>query len=100
MCSFQCLDRGAIKIKKNEKCSSNENLFNDTYITNNLLNPAKKNLFQRRIIGLVSYYSGATKDLFAGKKFIYKNLLMDTYHKDVYEHYEYIEEQMEKKNAK
>ena len=32
------------------------------------LNPLKKNLFQRRILGLVSYYVGATPDYFATKK--------------------------------
>jgi superfamily II DNA or RNA helicase len=78
-----------------------ETHFNDIYISDGefpSLNPENKNMFQRRILGLVSYYYGSTSDLFASKNIIIKKLPMDKYQQDVYEHYEYIEEQFEKKN--
>ena len=48
------------------------NKFTDMYVANNKLIPEKKNMFQRRILGLISYYLGATPDLFAKKYFIIK----------------------------
>lgn len=48
---------------------SSEDEFNHMFVLNNddfvSLNPATKNMFQRRIIGLVSYYYGSTPDYFA-----------------------------------
>jgi superfamily II DNA or RNA helicase len=76
----------------------NENKFNDIYISaGNIktLNPSTKNMFQRRTLGLISYYTGATKDTFAEKKVIYKNLIMDPYQQEVYEVYEAIEAKLE-----
>jgi len=80
-----------------------ETHFNETYISEGKipsLSTENKNMFQRRIMGLVSYYYGSTKDLFAEKNIIIKKLPMDKYHQDVYEHYEYIEEQLEKRKMK
>ena len=77
-----------------------ETIFNEIYIKSDAdktLNTYNKNMFQRRIIGLVSYYQGATKDVFADKNIIFKNIIMDDYQQDVYEHFEYIEEQLERK---
>lgn len=78
----------------------NELQFNELYIKdgkNTGLSVENKNMFQRRIIGLVSYYYGSTKDLFAEKNILVKKLNMDIYQEEVYERYEYIEEQLEKK---
>ncbi len=75
--------------------------FNEIYISkgkSTSLNPENKNMFQRRIMGLVSYYYGSTKDLFAEKNIMLKKLPMDKYHQDVYNHYESIEEMLEKKS--
>jgi len=76
----------------------NENKFNDLYITSGrikMLNSSTKNMFQRRVLGLVSYYIGSTKDLFAEKKLIYKDIVMDKYQQEVYEVYEAIEARLE-----
>jgi len=80
-----------------------ETHFNEIYISEGKipsLNSENKNMFQRRIMGLVSYYYGSTSDLFAEKNIMIKKLPMDKYHQDVYEHYEFIEEQLEKKKMK
>jgi SNF2 family DNA or RNA helicase len=82
---------------------STETKFNETYITrtgNTLsLNPASKNMFQRRILGLVSYYIGSDPNLFASKEIKVKSIPMDPYQLQVYEHFEYIEEQLERARA-
>ncbi|AYV79500.1 MAG: DEAD/SNF2-like helicase [Faunusvirus sp.] len=81
---------------------SSENVFNEMYIAADGygMNETRRNMFQRRILGLVSYYIGATSDLFASQKTSYKTLKMDKYHDDVYEHFDYIEEQMDKASRK
>jgi superfamily II DNA or RNA helicase len=73
--------------------------FNELYIDqdNFSLNYENKNMFQRRILGLVSYYYGSTSDLFAQKNIIIKKIPMDKYHQEIYEYYEDIEIQLEKK---
>jgi SNF2 family DNA or RNA helicase len=77
--------------------------FNEIYISGKdrspILNPDTKNMFQRRILGLVSYYIGADPQLFASKTNQMKYLHMDPYQKKVYEYYEQIEEALEKKRA-
>lgn len=78
---------------------ANEAIFNQKFIsTTNYqsLNETTKNQFQRRIMGLVSYYIGATPDKFAKKTVHYKNLIMTDYHQEVYDHFEEIEEKKEK----
>jgi superfamily II DNA or RNA helicase len=88
---------------KNNVFPSSEAKFNETYISrvdNDLkLNPAAKNMFQRRILGLVSYYIGSDPNLFAAKETKVKNVPMDPYQQQVYEHFEYIEEQLERARA-
>jgi superfamily II DNA or RNA helicase len=78
-----------------------ETQFNDIYISNKggrmVLNQDNKNLFQRRTLGLVSYYIGADPQLFASKHVIKKYLPMDKYQEKVYGFFEKIEEQLEKK---
>lgn len=81
-----------------------ETKFNEIYITrtdNKLnLNPDSKNMFQRRILGLVSYYIGSDPNLFAAKETKIKNIPMDPYQLQVYESFEYIEQQLEIARAK
>ena len=76
-----------------------EAIFNQQYISSanySSINEETKNMFQRRILGLTSYYIGATPDKFANKIVHYKNILMSSYHEEVYNHFEEIEEQKEK----
>jgi hypothetical protein len=81
-----------------------EQKFNELYIgaigAYETLKPEMENLFMRRIMGLTSYYVGATPDTFAERINIDKSLIMDKYHQDVYEYYEYIEEQIQKTQFK
>lgn len=80
----------------------NENKFNEIYISvgeYQTLNPEKKNMFQRRILGLTSFYIGSTPDLFASKRVLFKDLPMSEYQEEVYKHYEYIETQLELKRT-
>jgi superfamily II DNA or RNA helicase len=77
-----------------------ETIFNDIFIKDNKINPEKKNLFQRRILGLVSYYAGATKDLFASKKINFEDIIMTEYQKDIYTYYDDIEKKIEKQSYK
>lgn len=60
------------------------------------LNTAKKNQFQRRIMGLVSYYIGATPDFYASKTIEYIDVEMSKYQEEIYTYYENIEEKIAK----
>jgi hypothetical protein len=82
---------------------SSEAIFNQLYISSTnfeSLNENKKNQFQRRIMGLVSYYIGATPDKYAKKTVHYKHLAMSNYQQEVYDYFENIEEQKEKARMK
>jgi superfamily II DNA or RNA helicase len=59
------------------------------------LNPSAKNMFQRRILGLASFYIGETPDLYAKKRLIQKEVVMSDYQTDIYNSFEFIEKQME-----
>ena len=86
-----------------ETFPTSEAIFEQLYISNTnyqSLNENTKNMFQRRILGLVSYYLGATPDKFPSKNIVYKNILMDKYQEEIYEHFEEIEEEREKINRK
>ncbi|ARF09257.1 DEAD/SNF2-like helicase [Catovirus CTV1] len=76
-----------------------EAVFNQIYVAPNgkSINPATKNMFQRRILGLTSYYLGATPDLFASKKIQYEDVKMSEYQEDIYSYFEEIEEVMAKR---
>jgi hypothetical protein len=52
-------------------------------------------MFQRRILGLVSYYVGATPDKYAERTVHYDKIVMESYQEEVYN---YLEEIEEKKN--
>lgn len=72
-----------------------ESTFNQIYVSNSgyqKLNDTSKNMFQRRIMGLVSYYIGATPDLYASKTLHYIDVPMSDYQTDIYNHFEEIEE--------
>ena len=78
---------------------TSESIFEQLFISSTnfaSLNENTKNMFQRRILGTVSYYIGATPDKFAQKTVHYVNLPMDKYQEEVYNHFEEIEEQKEK----
>jgi superfamily II DNA or RNA helicase len=77
-----------------------ESLFNQYYVDNNStegINKEMKNTFKRRILGLVSYYIGATPDLYARQVIHYVDCEMSMYQTDVYNYYENIEKEMEKR---
>jgi hypothetical protein len=78
---------------------TSESIFEQIFISSAnfaSLNENTKNMFQRRILGLVSYYIGATPDKFASKTVHYINIPMEKYHEEVYNYFEQIEEQKEK----
>ena len=62
-----------------------------------ILNPLKKNMFSRRITGLVSYYIGATPDLYAKQELEYVNLPMTDYQYNVYRVFEKKEAEIQKR---
>lgn len=68
--------------------------FNQLFITSTTyqtLSKNTKNMFQRRIMGLVSYYIGATPDLYATKTVHYVDVKMSDYQDDIYSYFEEIE---------
>ena len=72
--------------------------FEEKYISTGkikILNPATKNMFQRRILGLASFYVGETPDLYAKKRLLVKEVSMSDYQTDIYNSFEFIERQME-----
>lgn len=62
-----------------------------------IISPKNKNMFQRRILGLVSYYYGATPDRYATKSVHYIDMPMTKYQQDIYKFFEDYEDAMEKK---
>ena len=77
-----------------------EALFNQMYVSTDaypVINPATKNTFQRRIIGLVSHYIGSTPDFYAKKIVNYVDVPMSVYQAFIYKHYEEIEEKIARK---
>lgn len=78
-----------------------ESQFNQTYVSTDLypiINPATKNNFQRRIMGLVSHYIGSTPDYYAKKVVNYVDVPMSEYQEYIYKHYEEIEEKIARKS--
>ncbi len=74
-----------------------ETQFNQLYVSESAfptINPLNKNLFQRRIMGLVSYYIGSTPDLYARKTIHYLDIPMSDYQEEIYDYFEDIEEVM------
>lgn len=80
-----------------------ESQFNQLYLSVSsggleTLNPLRKNNFQRRIIGLVSYYIGATPDFFAKKNMTYVDVPMSKYQDEIYEYFSKLEDSFSKKS--
>lgn len=78
-----------------------EHDFNHYFISSSVyetLNPRRKNQFQRRIMGLVSFYLGANPDVFASKKLHYIDVKMSNYQEEVYGYFEDLEEQITKRS--
>jgi superfamily II DNA or RNA helicase len=78
---------------------SSESAFEQLFISSNnfaSLNNNTKNLFQRRILGLVSYYIGSTPDKYAQKIMNYVSIPMEKYQEEIYKIFEEKEEQFEK----
>jgi superfamily II DNA or RNA helicase len=74
--------------------------FNRIFVTRSAypeLNPSKKNLFERRILGLVSYYVGATPDLYAKEITDYVTLPMSDFQYQTYRVFETLEEKIQQK---
>ena len=82
---------------------SSESEFNRLFVTESnypILNPLKKNMFERRILGLTSYYIGATSDLYAKQELEYVNLPMSRYQYDIYRFFEKKESDIHRKMAR
>ena len=77
---FNLLRPGIFPMDENE--FKRQYVFNKSNYTE-ILNPTKKNAFQRRIMGLVSYYYGDTKSL-ARKVYKYVEIKMSSYQFDIY----------------
>lgn len=75
--------------------------FNQLYVNTDQtgINIENKNIFQRRIMGLVSYYKGFTKESFALENIIIKNIEMSNLQQDIYEYFEFIEEKLAKRKT-
>ncbi len=74
--------------------------FNEIYLSKSnfpTLRQDRKNMFQRRILGLVSYYIGATPDLFAKQEIRNVKLEMSNHQYDIYKYFEEIEEELANK---
>lgn len=72
----------------------NENEFENLYISKagyKSLNKVNKNMFQRRIMGLVSYYIGSDPRVYARPSTKYQDIVMSEYQEEVYSFYEDIE---------
>jgi hypothetical protein len=81
-----------------------ESMFNQEFISGTgsyrSLNPERKNLFQRRIMGLVSYYNAYITGLYAEKTIHPVNVKMSQYQEDIYNHFEQMEEKQAKKKKR
>jgi superfamily II DNA or RNA helicase len=72
----------------------NETKFNELFIDNiqhNKISTENINMFQRRIIGLVSYYESIDPTTYAKKIIEYVDVKMSKYQKDIYRYYDEIE---------
>lgn len=79
-----------------------EEEFNDIFLKNMYskeINPETKNLFQRRILGLVSYYEFFHPGLYASNEVFPVNITMSNHQENVYNFFEAIEEKLEKKKS-
>jgi len=80
-----------------------ESKFNETYVATNeekhrILRPDAVNMFQRRILGLVSYYIGQNPKFFPRKETIIKEIQMSKYQQSIYKHFVEMEYQVSLQN--
>lgn len=70
-----------------------ESQFNQYFVNQSSgeINAIYKNMFQRRILGLVSYYIGATPDYYASQTLHYVNVKMSEYQRMIYKIFEEME---------
>lgn len=70
-----------------------ESQFNQLFVNQSSgeINSVNKNMFQRRVLGLVSYYIGATPDYYASQKLHYVNVKMSEYQKSIYKFFQELE---------
>jgi hypothetical protein len=74
-----------------------EVLFEQYYVDSTSIpqmNLKTKNMFQRRIMGLVSYYIGATPDLYATQTTHFIDVSMSKYQTEIYNYFEEVENKM------
>lgn len=74
-----------------------ETEFNQMYMSSTgyqMINEKTKNMFQRRILGLVSYYKPIEPGVYATTQTHYIEVPMSQYQEDTYNHFEYFEEKM------
>jgi superfamily II DNA or RNA helicase len=79
----------------------NENEFNQMFISRvgyEVINKRSKNIFMRRIMGLVSYYAGTRPDYFATKHVKHVDNVMSNYHEQIYNGYEDLERKAQERN--
>ena len=77
-----------------------ESQFNQEFISSGsyrTISPAKKNLFQRRILGLVSYYFGRVPGSYASTTTDYVDVKMSKYQEEIYSYFEEMEEKIARK---
>jgi len=76
---------------------NNEPIFNEIFLKNDVLNPERKNLFQRRILGLVSYYnpSNLSNQDYAKKIIENVEIKMSKYQSEIYKHFKIIEDNLQ-----
>ena len=80
-----------------------EEEFNDIFLKNMYskeINPETKNLFQRRILGLVSYYEFFHPGLYASNEVFPVHINMSSHQEHVYDYFEAIEEKLKKQKSK
>lgn len=76
-----------------------ETKFNEMFLTNDekqILNPDRKYLFQKRIIGLVSVFESIDKNVYADQSMTSINIKMSEFQENIYN---YFEKEEEKKNS-
>ena len=86
---------------RKDSFSISEDEFNNLFVSNvsrPIINSTNINLFQRRIIGLVSYFEHYSKNLFASKEIIDVKLEMTEYQQNIYKYFDDYEKKLEKKN--
>ena len=80
-----------------------EDEFNTIFLKNMYskeINPDTKNLFQRRILGLVSYYDYFHPGLYATTEHFKIEITMSSHQENIYGYFEEIEEKLEKQKAR